>query len=502
MRKLKSVFALVLVMMLSMNYAFAGIVEWEQPDGDVNVLNIQSEKLENNASPKYIILLIGDGLGFSQRQIAEYYNQTVSKVDGQLSMNQLPIAGVNTTHSANSLITDSAAAGTALASAVKTNNGVIGKDADLNDVKTLVELAEEKGLATGLVSTTRLTHATPAAFASHNESRGNENEIAEDLLASGVDFFAGGGLRYFIPQGYSTNTTDYSDATIKSKRKDDRDLVKEFEDKGYTIFIGRKGTDAFETATFNEGDQVFAAFTYSHMPYEIDRVNSYSELPSLADMTDKALDLLSTDEDGFFLMVEGGRIDHAAHANDAASMVQDVLAFDEAVESALDFYRNHKDETLVLVVGDHETGGLGLGMDTHGYFVDVKALESVKMSSADLLSYKSDIKYSGDRDALMRTLETSFGLNDLTEAEIMKLNTAMSAQDKGQTFGYYDADPVPMTVAHILSTRANIFWTTTIHTSTAIPLTTIGVDSNKFLGYVDNTDISKTLADIMGVSFE
>lgn len=151
MSKIKSVIALALVLMLSLNFAFAD-VEWIQPDGDINVYgSVGNEKLADKSTPKYVILLIGDGLGFSQRQISEYYNQTVNSEDGQLTMNQLPVAGVNTTHSANSLITDSAAAGTALASAVKTNNGVIGKDENLNDVKTLVELAEEKGLATGLV---------------------------------------------------------------------------------------------------------------------------------------------------------------------------------------------------------------------------------------------------------------------------------------------------------------------------------------------------------------
>lgn len=489
MKKMKSVLVVALAVMMLFNSAFATVVE-------------EATNEVSGETPKYVIMLIGDGLGFSQRQIAEYYNQTVNGVEEALIMNQFPNAGINTTHSADTLITDSAAAGTALASGIKTNNGVIGKDVDLNAVKTLVELAEEKGQATGIISTTYLTHATPAAFSAHQDSRNNLNEIAEDFVASDVDFFAGGGIRNFIPKSYPTDTKDYTGATIKSKRTDERNLIEEFEDKGYTTFIGNEGADTFMDATFEKGDQVFAAFTYTHLPYEIDRVNHFPELPSLADMTKQALACLSTDDDGFFLMVEGGRIDHAAHANDLAAMIQDTLAFDAAVKEAYDFYMAHPQETLVLVVGDHETGGLGLGMDTHGYFVDVEALEGVTASAADLLAYDDDFKYNGDDEAFMTLIADEFGLDDLTSAEEMKLKSAMRASDLGQTYGYYAADPAAITVAHILSTRSNVFWTTTIHTGTAIPFTAIGVNADSFSGYVDNTDISQTLADIMGLSFE
>jgi alkaline phosphatase len=455
---------------------------------------------EGNQSPKYVIMLIGDGLGFSQRQITEYYEQKTTGTREKLAMNQLEIAGVNTTYSANSLITDSAAAGTALASGVKTNNGVIGKNADNQDVPTLVELAEEKGMATGIVTTTRLTHATPAAFATHNESRNNESAIAEDYLDSGVDFLAGGGIRYFIPASTPKDQKDYAGNTIKSKREDEKDVVASFENLGYETFIGKEGTDAFRTAEFEAGDQVLALFTYSHLPYEIDRVNEAPQIPSLAEMTETAIDLLEEDQDGFFLMVEGGRIDHAAHQNDAAAMVQDTLAFDAAVEEAMAFYQAHPSETLVLVVGDHETGGLGLGMDTKGYFVDPSQLGKATASIADKLAY-SDLAYNGDRTAYYKTLETELGLNDLTADEKAKLEAAMDAQDAGETFGYYKYDPAPVAVAHLVSERANIFWTTTIHTGTAIPLSAQGVEAEKFLGYKDNTEIAKTLAEIMNVSF-
>lgn len=500
MRKLKTIISLSLALVLSMSCVFAG-VEWNG-EGDINVYGIIEDKNADQSTPKNVILLVGDGLGFSQRQITEYYNMTVNGSTEKLVMNQLPESGINSTHAANTLIVDSAAAGTALASGVKTNNGVVGKDADLNDVKTLVELAEEAGQATGLVTTTRLTHATPAAFASHNESRGNENDIAYDYLDSGVDFFAGGGLRHFIPQNFPKDSTDYAGNTIKSKRTDDKDLVKEFEKLGYTTFTGNAGADAFKTAKFEEGDKVFAAFTYTHLPYEIDRTNSYPELPSLADMTAQAIELLSQDKDGFFLMVEGGRIDHAAHANDLAGVVHDTLAFDAAVKEAHDFYMANPEDTLIIVVGDHETGGLGLGMDAQGYFVDVEAVKDVTASIEDQLMYGNDLSYAGDKAEFLKILADNYDLGDLTIAEGMTLDVAIRAEEVGQTAGYYRVSPVALTVAHILSDRANVNWTTTIHTGAAIPFTAGGVGADQFNGYIDNTDISKTLAELMGVSFE
>ena len=521
-RNAKAIISLLVVLTMSISFAYAdtytvgsGDMLWKisketgvSVDKLVEINGIDNRNMihpgqvlqlgETSAKDaKYFIMLIGDGLGFSQRQITEYYQQN-QIADKKLRMNTFPISGVNTTYSSNSLITDSAAAGTALACGVKTDNGVIAKNTAMKNVPTLVELAEKKGMATGIISTTRLTHATPASFASHNGNRNAENEIAYDFLDSGVDFFAGGGLRHFIPQSYPLDSKDYSGASIKSKRTDEINLVSEFENKGYETFTGKEGTDAFKTADFDAGDQVLALFTYSHMPYEIDRENLYPNLPSLADMTEKGIDLLEEDEDGFFLMVEGGRIDHAAHQNDAAAMVKDTLAFDEAVEEAYEFYLKHPQDTLVLVVGDHETGGLGLGMDTQGYFVDPSQLGEAEISIADELSYGS-IKYNGDRAAYYATIGGKLGLEDLSVSEKAKLEAAMDASDAGETYGYYKYDPTAVAVAHIQSERANIFWTTTIHTGTAIPLSAIGYGANDFLGYKDNTEIARTLADIMDV---
>ncbi|SHO56663.1 alkaline phosphatase [Vibrio quintilis] len=431
--------------------------------------------------PKYVFYMIGDGMSSAQRQITEYYAQE-QKHDPNyhLAINSMPVSGIITTQSASSLVTDSAAAGTALATGMKTNNGVIAMTPDGKKLSTLLEGAQKQGKATGLITTTRLTHATPATFAAKNKNRNAENEIAVDYVNSGVDFFAGGGFRHFITgQG--------------SKRKDDRNLVDEFKHKGYRTFIGKDSSQYFLNYQPQSGDHIFAAFTKSHLPYSIDR----KVTPSLAQITKKGIDLLSKDKDGFFLMVEGGRIDHAAHANDVAGVIGDTLAFDKAVKTALKFYQQHPKETLIVVVGDHETGGMGLGMGKQ-YFMNLDRIVNFKESVEDKLQKT----YNGDRAAFYKHIGNKFGLTDLTAKEKAKIEAAMDfvdagKKDKTKVWGGYD--PVAMTVAHITSRRAGVYWTSYAHTAVQLPVSSIGVDSASFGGFGDNTDVAKKLAKAMDV---
>lgn len=449
-------------------------------------------------APKYVFYFIGDGLGASQRQFTEFFlRETTGDQSRKLLMNTFEVAGVNTTYCADTLITDSAAAGTALASGVKTNKGVVGQDVSGKNVTTLTEAARDKGMKTGLVTTTRLTHATPAAFAAHNPSRNNENEIAEDLLNSNVDFLAGGGIRHFIPQTLRIEKGDAVGSTIKSKRQDDKDLIQGFEKKGYTTFVGMAGAKEFNAADFSRQDKVFSAFTYTHLPYDIERRNQYPEVPSLSAMTGAAIKVLSKGDKGFFLMVEGGRIDHACHANDATGAIYDTLAFDEAIQTAFDFYQAHPKETLIVVVGDHETGGMGLGMDSMGYKLDMSALAAARVSVEDTLAYGSG-QYKGDRIAYKTFLAESFALGNLSETEAARLEKAFDAADQGQTMGYYKVNPAALTAARLLSERANINWTTTIHTATMIPMSATGIGAAHFGGYKDNTEIARAMADLLG----
>jgi len=453
-----------------------------------------SAAVSNKKVPKYVFMFIGDGLGSAQRQIAELYMQDeLNDKSKKLYMNSLDVAGLNTTYSNDTLITDSAAAGTASATGHKTNNGYISVDENNNKLTTIVEELEKKEVATGLITTTRLTHATPAAFASHNISRNDEIGIAEDFLESGVDFFAGGGVRYFIPQN-----GEYDDKYIvKSKRKDDKNLLEEFKKKGYKVFSGEKGNKDFNNFKVNGEQKVFAALTYSHMPYEVDRINEKMIVPSLAEMTKKGIEVLSKYNKGFFMMVEGGRIDHACHANDATGSIMDTIAFDNAIKEAKEFYDKYPDETLILVVGDHETGGLGLGFGTN-YFMNIEPLKKAKISVADVLCRA----YDGNRDSLYKLLDTKMGLKDLNEKEKKMLEIAMDKMDsdkKIEKAEYGGYAPVAIAATHIISERANINWTTYAHSGTSIPLSAMGIGAEEFGGFKDNTEIAKVLADLLKV---
>ncbi len=444
--------------------------------------------------PKYVFYLIGDGMGGSQRQSAEYYLKLIAgDDDAKLTMNKFPVAGINTTQSADTLVTDSAAAGTALATGHKTNNGMISQLPDGTNVKTVLEVAQEKGMATGVITTTRLTHATPATFASHVESRYMPDKIANQYVESGVDFFAGGGYRYFIPG----SGLEYKGETLKSKRKDNRNLVQEFANKGYNTFLSEEDTDKFRYYQPEGREKVFAAFTYSHTPYEVDRRRTDST-PSIAEMTEKGIDVLSKYEDGFFMMVEGGRIDHACHANDPVGAIHDTLAFDKAVAKVYEFYKEHPEETLIVVTADHETGGYGLGFAKQ-YFLKLENLKKAKVSVDDVLMNV----YNGDREAYFDYIAENLGMDDLTSKERATITKAMDIVDNKEDYdvAMYGPDyycPVAIATTHVLSTRAGIEWTTYAHSATPIPTTAIGVEAEGFGGYKDNTDLAKTMADVLG----
>jgi alkaline phosphatase len=277
--------------------------------------------VRSSARPKNIILLIGDGMGIAHVCAAYTANK------GALNITSMPYSGFSITHSANDYITDSAAGGTALACGVKTKNGSIGVDANGNPVKSILEMAEENGKATGLVATTAITHATPASFIAHVGSRASYEAIATFFVQTNIDLFIGGGRSHF------------------EERKDKRNLTDELKNKGYTIeYSMDKAMQANRLP--------LAVLTASqHIP-------QYSErLDMLPNATQKALSLLSQDKDGFFVMIEGSHIDWGGHSNDILKVVDEMLDFDRAVGKALEFAQKDKN-TLVIVTADHETGGL------------------------------------------------------------------------------------------------------------------------------------------------
>lgn len=274
--------------------------------------------------PQNIILFIGDGMGVSQ------FTAAVTVSGTQLHTADMPVIGLSKTCSADRYITDSGAGGTAIATGVKTRNGMIGMHPDSTVVETIVEIAKRNGLSTGVISTSSITHATPASFVAHNISRNNYEEIAADFTKGTIDLFMGGGLNNF------------------TLRKDSADLTIKLKEMGYSVV-----TNPDELAGITSG-KLAGLFYPGHMPKA-----SEGRSISLSMMTRKALEILSNNEKGFFLMVEGSMIDWAGHDGDTDYNVNETLDLDEAVGEALAFALKNGN-TLVVVTSDHETGGMAL----------------------------------------------------------------------------------------------------------------------------------------------
>lgn len=283
-------------------------------------------------SPKNVILMIGDGMGLAQVTLTRL---SLNESSPPLNMDSMQYTAFVKTHSANATVTDSGAAATALATGFKTNNGMISTLPNGTQVQTILEAAGELKKASGLVTTTTITHATPAAFGAHVKARKREADIAVQYLEKKIDVLLGGGRMFFIPQSQE-----------KSRRTDDRDLLAEAKSAGYTFVDARDGLLA---AT---GNKLLGLF-------QMGSLTTKSPEPTLAELTDKAIRVLSGDPDGFFLTVEGGQIDWTCHNNDAPGTVKQMFDFDAAIGKALDFARKQGD-TLVVVTADHDTGGLSI----------------------------------------------------------------------------------------------------------------------------------------------
>jgi alkaline phosphatase len=288
----------------------------------------QSKTLHNSEFidiyPKNIILMIGDGMGTSQ-----IYAGMIAK-KGHLNLERFPIVGFSKTYAADDLITDSAASGTAMATGTKTNNGMIGVDPNNVPVENIIEIAEKNGKGTGLVATSTITHATPASFIAHVESRNDYERIALQFLDTDIDVFIGGGSVHFI------------------KRLDRRDLTKDLKKSGYSIC---QSLEELDTCT---GDKI-AGLVYQASPPSI--MDQRGDMLSIA--TNKAIEVLDKNDEGFFLMIESSQIDWASHQNSVAYVTREMIDFDDVIGDVLKFAQKDG-ETLVIVTADHETGGMGI----------------------------------------------------------------------------------------------------------------------------------------------
>jgi alkaline phosphatase len=293
------------------------------------VLNIPPALRADDPLPKNIILFIGDGMGVAHITAAK-------TVKGKLFLEQFPVGGFITTHASNAYITDSAAGATAIATGFKTYNGAISISPSGDTLKTVLEYAEEYGKSTGLVATCSITHATPACFAAHVRNRSDNAAIAEQIAASNAEVLFGGGLGFFLPASQGD-----------SLRKDDKDLVALLKQSSVVI------TTPEEFIQLGTPDRVVGLFALEHPPAVDQRIIS------LADMTRKAIDILSKNASGFFLMVEGSQIDWEAHDNESDGIIAETIDFDDAVGIGIEFAKR-EGQTLIVVTADHETGGYAL----------------------------------------------------------------------------------------------------------------------------------------------
>lgn len=445
------------------------------------------------AGPKYVFLFVGDGMSVPQRMTAEEFSRKTGA--GSLAMNAMPFSAMTRTCSASSLVTDSAAAATAIACGVKTYNGAIGVNADKKPVESCAEAAKKAGRKVGVMTTTTITHATPASFYAHRANRSDTYGIALDLANSGFDFFAGGGLA--IKDASAAKHAQYAECGKA------RDYIRS---KGYDIVDSK---DRFLSLKPGDG-KILAMFSDSSLAYSIDADGSQ---PTLAQIVAKAVEMLDGDE-GFFIMVEGGCIDWAGHSNDAATNLRDLLAMDDAVKVARKFQDAHPDDTLIVVTGDHETGGMSMGFAGTGYAMYVERLTN-QVVSVNKFANKVTKMFKDNPalkfDDVKPVISAAFGFK--FEGDAKKDPMVLGKQEYDDIKKAFDHDAefhrakieedakydgekrylLGGACRLVLSHKCGIGWSTGAHTAMPTMTTAIGCGAERFSGFMENSDISKIL---------
>jgi alkaline phosphatase len=438
-----------------------------------------------SAVPKYVFMFIGDGMGVAQRQIAELMlntdgvYETATNQKRRLMMNSFEAVGVTTTYDSTSIVPDSASTATSLSSGYKTWSGVIGmKEDKATPTPYITEALKRKGHSIGIVSSVKIVHATPAAYYAHIADRNKYEDIAVQLINSKFDLFVGGGgNKHFAAAG----------------RSDKRDLYSEAVAKGFRVV-----TTSRDFMALKPGKRVLANLPGDifdeALPYVIDRKED--DL-SLAQITGKCIQLLSANPKGFFLMVEEGKVDWACHANDTGAAIANMLDFDKAITAAVQFKKKHPD-TLIVVTGDHECGGLGLSMGKE-YRINPELFLDQKLSfeTADA-KVGAILKRESEPLEKVCAVAEEFGLTNLTEDEKNQIKKAidneqanLSKSELNALYGGYK--PVTMTFRRLFNVRANLYWTSYAHTGIPVMTTASGWGAAKFAGYMDNTDVCKAL---------
>lgn len=453
----------------------------------------QCQNAPKEKKAKYVFYFIGDGMGVNQVNGTEMY---LAEKEGRigikpLNFTQFPVTNFATTYSKYNSVTCSAAAGTALASGTKTKNGTIGMDSlRKSPLYSVAVQAKKAGKKVGITTSVSVDHATPAAFYAHQPDRNMYYEIATDLPKTGFDLYAGGGFLKPV------NKKDSTAAGIFSI----------LQDSGYVV---ARGVEEFVSKSGNAGKIVFIQKENADpesLPYAIDR--QVGDL-TLAEITENAINFLSKDnKDGFFLMVEGGKIDWACHDNDAVTTFHEVVDMAEAIQKALDFYQKHPDETLIVITADHETGGIALG--TGRYELNLKALAQQKISKKQLTEKIKNLRKAKENKVSWEDIQELLTENlgfwkeiQLNESQEKELKEVYKESFKGGKVKltenlYSSNEPLAEKAVKILDKIAMVGWTSGGHSAGVVPVFAIGAGSDLFQGKLDNTDIPHKIAEAAG----
>ena len=444
-----------------------------------------SHHAQHHASaPKNIIILYGDGAAATQWELGRYTsrelrNRPFAVADVVFRKGTL---GLLTTDSADSIVTDSAAAASAMSTGQKTNNGMAGVTPDGKPVRTVMEAARARGKRIGLVTTATVHDASPTAFSVHAKSRRESQSIVDQYYALEPDVLMGGGRDYFLPKG-----------TGGGKRTDGRDVIAAFGAKGYRIV---QDTAALESAP--PGQRLLGLFADEDMDHEIDRDAKVE--PSTAQMTTAALRALAdSSPNGFVLFVENENTDTAGHRNDAAALIRDLWAFDDAVQVALDFQHRVPD-TLIIVTGDHETGGLSLtyaqkdlsSMSSGNRFYPTRAhLDLVMRIRGSLEKAAETLGRKPTAEALDKVIAEQFPGFTL-DADLRAAILSGKTIERNVTYLPHGL------LARMVARQTGFYWGTSGHTTEPVVVGAIGPGEARFRGYMDNTEFARALHELIG----
>lgn len=439
--------------------------------------------------PRYIFYFIGDGMGMGQSLAAQVYNRTVLGNEEPILMMTFPVASMCTTHSASSPVTDSAAAGTALATGSKTNNGMLGVTPDTTALTSVARELFDRGYGVALVTSVPPDDATPGAFYANVPSRSMYYEIGRQAAESGYDFIAGSNLR-----------------GLKDKQGNPTDLLDRFKANNVAVARGLdelKDLPAGKALLLNPAD-----IDYHQIHFTIDSVPGALTLP---DMTRAALDRMALNgRDRFFMMVEGGNIDYGGHANDGGTVIKEVINFNQALRQAYDFYLAHPDETLIVVTADHETGGMGLGNNTVGYDLHLEYIDHQKISKDRFAEYLRSIRNSRRiyewpdmKEFLTENLGFWAGVPVTPEQEERLkagFEKCMEGRNEGENKTLYNSfSAFTEDVYRVIDSVTGLGWTTNGHSGGFVPVYAIGVGADEFVPVSDNTSLPEKIRRIAGI---